>query len=184
MLGPGKRQGYWLSPCGDGREASVGFLATQGSLRTAACDAGQLQRRIVSETMTAQHILNLTPAQAEIVQKALVEIGKAVRGKTIMQRDTKGSEPGGQTNKTRGKRPARPRGGEVEVKIEDPIGRAHGVILSAGTRILPRPQTRTGDEGWRWTIGRKPVGDDYVDEDAERILISPTNVSNDSHQPF
>jgi hypothetical protein len=33
-------------------------------------------------------------------------------------------------------------------------------------------------------IGRKPVGEDYKGEDAESILISPTNVSNGNHQHF
>jgi hypothetical protein len=113
---------------------SVELLAAQGLLGTAACETGQLQRRIVSVAVSAQHILNLPAAQAEVVQKALVEIGEAVRGKTIAQRNAKGSEPPVEAGETRGKRLARPFYGEVEVKVEDPIVRAHGGVLSAGTR--------------------------------------------------
>lgn len=78
--------------------------------------------------MSAQHVPNVTAAQTEVVQKALVEIGETVRCEAIAKRHTKGSEPSSQLIKTRGKRPVRPFGGEVEVKIEDPIVRAHGYL--------------------------------------------------------
>lgn len=76
--------------------------------------------------MSTQYILDITPAEAEVVQKALVEIGEAVRGKSVAHGHTKGSDPCLEAVQTRGKRPGRPVTGEVEVKVEDPIVRAHG----------------------------------------------------------
>jgi hypothetical protein len=92
---------------------SVGFQTAKRLLGTAARETGQLQRRIVSKAMAAKHILNLAAAKAEVVQKALVEIGKAVRGKTIAQRDAKGSEPRVEAGETHGKRLARPFNGDI-----------------------------------------------------------------------
>lgn len=163
---------------------SVGFLTAKGSFGAAARQTRQMLRRIVSIAVATKHLLHFTSGQAEVIQEALVEIGQAVRSKTVAQCDAKGSKPGVEAGQTRGKRLVRPVTGEVEVKIKDPIVRAHGVFLSAGTRNLSRPRVRTGDEGWRLGLGREPVGEDYDTEDGERILISPTNVSNDSHQPF
>jgi hypothetical protein len=121
-------------------------VAAKGPFGAAARQTRQLLRRIVNQAMTAKHVLNVAPAQAEIVQEALVEIGKAVRGKTIAQCDVKGSEPGDQTGETRGKRLARPVCGQFDVEVEDPIVRAHGVFLSAGTRRRTHLQVQTGDE--------------------------------------
>jgi hypothetical protein len=184
IIGTGQDAGLLAVTLRGWEAGSVALLAAQGSLGAAAREAGQLQRRIVSQTVAAQHVLDIASAEAEVVQQTFVEIGKAVRSKTIAKRNAKGSEPHVQTGEARGKRPARRFSDEFEVKIEDPIVRAHSVILSAGTRRLPRPRKRTGDEVWGWKLGRKPVGEDYNREDAESILISPTNVSNGNHQHF
>ncbi len=166
------------------KACSVSLLTAKGSFGATARQTRQMLRRIVSITVATQDILNFTSREAEVIQETFVEIGQAVYSKTIAKRHAKGSEPCIEASQTRGKRPVRQVNGEVEVKIEDPIVRAHGIFLSAGTRDLPRPRTRTGDEGWRWVFGRRPVGEDDDHEDGERILISPTNVSNDNHQPF
>jgi len=167
-------------------EASVTFATAKGLLGATARQAGQLQRRIVSNAVTAQHILNVTPAQAEVVEKVVVKIGQAVRSKTIAQRNAKGSEPDSKTSKTRGRRPARPFSGQVEVKVEDPISRAHGYVLSAGTRKLSSSHRREqATMGWSWKLDRNARSARITTAKMpERILISPTNVSNDSHQPF
>jgi hypothetical protein len=128
--------------------SSVSFQTAKGPFRAAARKTGQLLRRIVSITVAAKHILNLSAAEAEVVQETLVEIGKTVRGKTIAQRKVKGSEPPIEAGETRGKRLAWPINGDVDVKVEDPIVRAHGEVLSAGTRSLSRSRKQTGDEGW------------------------------------
>jgi hypothetical protein len=116
---------------------SIGFQTAKGLLGATARETGQLQRRIVSVTVAAKHVLNLSTAEAEVVQEALVELGEAVRGETIAQRNAKGSEPRVEAGKAHGKRLARPFNGNIEVKVEDPIVRAHGVVLSAGTRRQP-----------------------------------------------
>jgi len=119
---------------------SVALVTAKGSLGAATRETGQLLRRIVSIAVTAQHFLHVGPAEAEVVQKALVEIGEAVRGKSIAQRHAKGSAPCLEAGETCGKRPGRPINGKVEVKVEDPIVRAHGYFLSAGTRNCSRPR--------------------------------------------
>jgi hypothetical protein len=116
---------------------SIGFQAAKGLLGATARETGQMQRRIVSVTVAAKHVLNLPAAEAEVVQEALVELGEAVRSETIAQRNAKGSEPHVEAGKARGKRLARPSNGDIEVKVEDPIVRAHGKFLSAGTRRQP-----------------------------------------------
>lgn len=111
---------------------SLGFATAKGPFGAAAGETGQLQRRIVSIAVPAQHIPDFALAQAEIVQEALVEIGEAVRGKTIAHSNAKGSEPAIQASETRSKRPGRFFNGKVEVEIEDPIVRAHGYLPFSG----------------------------------------------------